>query len=165
MPHTVPNRPTNGAVEPTVASTDSPPVSRLWISSTARLTDIVTQLLRSICSTMVPSWCLLALTPRSAMYQNGVPLFSAATPSSTLLLVQNLALASLPWLYTFCCSISFMIMMYQVAPDMISMMISTSRATTSPCAHSADRSEEHTSELPSLMRISYAVFCLQKKKN
>src|SRR3546814_3687863 len=25
------------------------------------------------------------------------------------------------------------------------------------------RSEEHTSELPSLMRISYAVFCLQKK--
>src|SRR3546814_10986662 len=31
--------------------------------------------------------------------------------------------------------------------------------TTSP-----DRSEEHTSELQSLMRISYAVFCLKKKK-
>src|SRR3546814_3984680 len=29
---------------------------------------------------------------------------------------------------------------------------------------SAGRSEEHTSELQSLMRISYAVFCLQKKK-
>src|SRR3546814_10050274 len=28
----------------------------------------------------------------------------------------------------------------------------------------AERSEEHTSELQSLMRISYAVFCLQKKK-
>src|SRR3546814_10109595 len=27
-----------------------------------------------------------------------------------------------------------------------------------------DRSEEHTSELQSLMRISYAVFCLNKKK-
>src|SRR3546814_3812485 len=27
-----------------------------------------------------------------------------------------------------------------------------------------ERSEEHTSELQSLMRISYAVFCLQKKK-
>src|SRR3546814_6597482 len=26
-----------------------------------------------------------------------------------------------------------------------------------------ERSEEHTSELPSLMRISYAVFCLKKK--
>src|SRR3546814_3581844 len=29
----------------------------------------------------------------------------------------------------------------------------------------AGRSEEHTSELQSLMRISYAVFCLNKKKN
>src|SRR3546814_9395893 len=28
-----------------------------------------------------------------------------------------------------------------------------------------DRSEEHTSELQSLMRSSYAVFCLKKKKN
>src|SRR3546814_3715625 len=28
----------------------------------------------------------------------------------------------------------------------------------------AERSEEHTSELQSLMRISYAVFCLKKKK-
>src|SRR3546814_4479901 len=30
---------------------------------------------------------------------------------------------------------------------------------------SAGRSEEHTSELQSLMRISYAVFCLKKKKH
>src|SRR3546814_1370066 len=30
---------------------------------------------------------------------------------------------------------------------------------------SGARSEEHTSELQSLMRISYAVFCLQKKKH
>src|SRR3546814_6355261 len=29
----------------------------------------------------------------------------------------------------------------------------------------SDRSEEHTSELQSLMRNSYAVFCLKKKKN
>src|SRR3546814_1377912 len=29
----------------------------------------------------------------------------------------------------------------------------------------ADRSEEHTSELQSLMRTSYAVFCLKKKNN
>src|SRR3546814_10486471 len=28
-----------------------------------------------------------------------------------------------------------------------------------------DRSEEHTSELQSLMRLSYAVFCLKKKKH
>src|SRR3546814_3583990 len=31
-------------------------------------------------------------------------------------------------------------------------------------AQRAQRSEEHTSELQSLMRISYAVFCLKKKK-
>src|SRR3546814_5846936 len=31
-------------------------------------------------------------------------------------------------------------------------------------AQAAHRSEEHTSELQSLMRISYAVFCLKKKK-
>src|SRR3546814_10466222 len=31
--------------------------------------------------------------------------------------------------------------------------------------HDISRSEEHTSELQSLMRISYAVFCLKKKKH
>src|SRR3546814_3137170 len=34
----------------------------------------------------------------------------------------------------------------------------------SPASASPRRSEEHTSELQSLMRISYAVFCLKKKK-
>src|SRR3546814_4605825 len=33
-----------------------------------------------------------------------------------------------------------------------------------PVVERVIRSEEHTSELPSLMRISYAVFCLKKKK-
>src|SRR3546814_8204275 len=33
-----------------------------------------------------------------------------------------------------------------------------------PPARIVSRSEEHTSELQSLMRISYAVFCLKKKK-
>src|SRR3546814_4432093 len=36
--------------------------------------------------------------------------------------------------------------------------------TSKRVCHKA-RSEEHTSELQSLMRISYAVFCLKKKKN
>src|SRR3546814_6608994 len=34
-----------------------------------------------------------------------------------------------------------------------------------PGKRGCDRSEEHTSELQSLMRISYAVFCLKKKKS
>src|SRR3546814_9114777 len=38
------------------------------------------------------------------------------------------------------------------------------RAMAGLAEHAASgRSEEHTSELPSLMRISYAVFCLKKK--
>src|SRR3546814_6770244 len=37
-------------------------------------------------------------------------------------------------------------------------------ALSSTAKTTTDRSEEHTSELQSLMRISYAVFCLKKKK-
>src|SRR3546814_3611337 len=40
--------------------------------------------------------------------------------------------------------------------------IDASEALALPGVH---RSEEHTSELQSLMRISYAVFCLKKKQN
>src|SRR3546814_1075073 len=39
-----------------------------------------------------------------------------------------------------------------------------SKRTLKPWA-TKKRSEEHTSELQSLMRISYAVFCLKKKKH
>src|SRR3546814_10781380 len=42
---------------------------------------------------------------------------------------------------------------------MIMMWISKPR-----CRRISARSEEHTSELQSLLRISYAVFCLKKKK-
>src|SRR3546814_7976329 len=37
-------------------------------------------------------------------------------------------------------------------------------SSRSRLTHWEERSEEHTSELQSLMRISYAVFCLKKKK-
>src|SRR3546814_2195684 len=39
-----------------------------------------------------------------------------------------------------------------------------SHSSGAPGQHRGKRSEEHTSELQSLMRISYAVFCLKKKK-
>src|SRR3546814_7640040 len=39
-----------------------------------------------------------------------------------------------------------------------------SRRASQPRPHMRARSEEHTSELQSLMRNSYAVFCLKKKK-
>src|SRR3546814_8879269 len=44
------------------------------------------------------------------------------------------------------------------------LLRSYSRIAQTSGESSAMRSEEHTSELQSLMRISYAVFCLKKKK-
>src|SRR3546814_5819902 len=43
-------------------------------------------------------------------------------------------------------------------PSVLQAVTETGYTTPTP------RSEEHTSELQSLMRISYAVFCLKKKK-
>src|SRR3546814_6466936 len=44
-----------------------------------------------------------------------------------------------------------------------SMGTASTRPAVVPSRISLGRSEEHTSELQSLMRISYAVFCLKKK--
>src|SRR3546814_2674118 len=50
-----------------------------------------------------------------------------------------------------------------VAPETPQVSAAAGADRASPQAH-IGRSEEHTSELQSLMRISYAVFCLKKKK-
>src|SRR3546814_3418944 len=42
-------------------------------------------------------------------------------------------------------------------------IIGLGKVATAAASRSRARSEEHTSELQSLMRISYAVFCLKKK--
>src|SRR3546814_6819679 len=47
----------------------------------------------------------------------------------------------------------------------LSKIIALARRFQSHVDAQTPRSEEHTSELQSLMRISYAVFCLKKKKN
>src|SRR3546814_8671146 len=44
----------------------------------------------------------------------------------------------------------------------VAMRISQDESLFSRCQPAIARSEEHTSELQSLMRISYAVFCLKK---
>src|SRR3546814_2791927 len=54
-----------------------------------------------------------------------------------------------------------------VAPRDLAMLfdpLGLEAAPHHPRCRGTDRSEEHTSELQSLMRISYAVFCLKKKK-
>src|SRR3546814_3953755 len=49
------------------------------------------------------------------------------------------------------------------APCLYGASASAPARLAAPSPHGARRSEEHTSELQSLMRISYAVFCLKKK--
>src|SRR3546814_2313113 len=51
-----------------------------------------------------------------------------------------------------------------VEPRRRRMRVSHAPGSAAIAALPAARSEEHTSELQSLMRISYAVFCLKKKK-
>src|SRR3546814_8710088 len=52
-----------------------------------------------------------------------------------------------------------------IEPTIASTEPCVSALTTSGYSIACLRSEEHTSELQSLMRISYAVFCLTKKKH
>src|SRR3546814_9511426 len=65
-------------------------------------------------------------------------------------------------------SIDFVIVALAPALLIIGMKMQDRRSFIGACKRLPDnfvgaRSEEHTSELQSLMRISYAVFCLQKK--
>src|SRR3546814_4326298 len=56
----------------------------------------------------------------------------------------------------------------RLAPEVVATLVSANRNADLYLSHGLraihDRSEEHTSELQSLMRISYDVFCLKKKK-
>src|SRR3546814_9575547 len=56
----------------------------------------------------------------------------------------------------------------EVGPEHAAVIVSSALTQTQVVGRTivvTVRSEEHTSELQSLMRISYAVFCLKKKKN
>src|SRR3546814_6005687 len=54
--------------------------------------------------------------------------------------------------------------LYEPTAEDRGLVLEVSAGEPIPVAGHAERSEEHTSELQSLMRISYAVFCLKKKK-
>src|SRR3546814_10157481 len=49
--------------------------------------------------------------------------------------------------------------------DVAARLVEVALQLADPLVEAQHRSEEHTSELQSLMRISYAVFCLIKKTN
>src|SRR3546814_3221239 len=58
--------------------------------------------------------------------------------------------------------------LFSIVEDTISLLSrlgGNDSPTKREAYHTAIRSEEHTSELQSLMRTSYAVFCLKKKKH
>src|SRR3546814_9632668 len=66
-----------------------------------------------------------------------------------------------------CCAV-YCMLRYQISRAFLSPTCRASSAVPQPPSNEPTlgptRSEEHTSELQSLMRISYAVFCLKKKK-
>src|SRR3546814_1896679 len=55
--------------------------------------------------------------------------------------------------------------LHQLQADVLGVTARDVLLVAVPMFHANGRSEEHTSELQSLMRISYAVFCLKKKKH
>src|SRR3546814_1066367 len=56
------------------------------------------------------------------------------------------------------CSFLYSAFLHQLEPMLVGVAV-----VDEDGVEAGDRSEEHTSELQSLMRISYAVFCLKKK--
>src|SRR3546814_7806499 len=52
-----------------------------------------------------------------------------------------------------------------IRPRSVTATSASARLCRTAARPISSRSEEHTSELQSLMRISYAVFCLKKKNN
>src|SRR2546421_7356343 len=149
MPHTVPNKPTKGAVEPTVARNARPLCRRLPMTSIARCSAMPTQVLRSSCLVCMVPWCSAASELFSATKRNALSSFNAATPSFTECACQNLSSASFASFSILLCSSTLMMPMYQEPTDMIILMI---------------RSEEHTSELQSRSDLVCRLL-LEKKKN
>src|SRR3546814_3835812 len=61
-------------------------------------------------------------------------------------------------------SLSDLVRIAVIGPELTDIFLLAARGPSDGQGRGRRRSEEHTSELQSLMRISYAVFCLKKKK-
>src|SRR3546814_7092106 len=90
------------------------------------------------------------LFPYTTLFRSGAAASSAASGWTRFVVILNTGRCLAAW------------------PDMIAAAPETRLRAGARCwivAAPGARSEEHTSELQSLMRNLYAVFCLQKKKN
>src|SRR3546814_6045466 len=112
----------------------------------------------------IPMGVVLVVTARGAMLQN-------LAVNRSLGAVVNIT-RSVPFIILMVAIIPFTRLIAQTSIGTTAAIVPLSVAAIPFMARIAenamrevDRSEEHTSELQSLMRISYAVFCLKKKKH
>src|SRR3546814_6354352 len=100
-------------------------------------------------------------TPRFCTVAGSIRTTSLAAPSSAYLGTICMPIGDRPGLSKCCCGtiVSYQYRTCRVSADAVVGVADGGSGRDRP------RSEEHTSELQSLMRISYAVFCLKKTKN
>ena len=138
MPHTVPNKPTKGAVDPTVASTAKPSCRRLCTVLMARWMLMVTQVLKSTEPSKPP--CLEAPSrPFSAMNRKGLAGSSASVAWRTEPEFQKSACAALANFCILACAVNLLKITYQLPMLMSTKISRVPLATASPCAHKAPR--------------------------
>src|SRR3546814_1279781 len=112
-----------------------------------------------LCPKLLSVPCLVLLAPLASRRSNLRPL--TATPQTCARAPP--CYAPMPLMLRFIES-DFRVRSWSRKPREIDPPPPVGRGGQSPPQPSLARSEEHTSELQSLMRISYAVFCLKKKK-
>ena len=141
MPQTVPNKPTNGAVDPTEASTAKPDCKCAVASSMARCKQRVTQSLTSSCCAKAGRaalFCTWSSASRAcwASWRKGLsaPSPKACSPAATLSQCQK---ASTNWAWRWCRHkwLALRKITTQEDMDMASSNKATKRVTMSPWVH------------------------------
>src|SRR3546814_3311478 len=84
--------------------------------------------------------------------------------TKTAVLAETLGAAIVAGDYTIPANLTYVLGTLSTAPPLLSISVWRDKKRYDYRDVRPTRSEEHTSELQSLMRISYAVFCLKKKK-
>src|SRR4051812_30762384 len=130
MPQTVPNRPTKGDVDPTVARNARPDCELACTRSTAAVMLIGIQSAIGMWL-FKPPWSLVAAAPASAMKRYALFFSSALAAAPTLGWPQNFWSTVRAWRFILDCSRNLVIRRYQLPADMTARISSTARATLS----------------------------------